>query len=167
MCDSEREEGGISSTNIHSSAPPQWGRQLGSSRALFAVELLTPLCRSFCSEMARFRLRPLMAPRCHLQMSPFSISWMCCTMRLMATGKRERAYKHQTILFVYLLKKSPYEDMLTHVVNSSWNDDIYVLLRLGGERKKNLFRKSSAIRLNDLSGRFLYLQAGKTPQKPV
>lgn len=99
VCDSEREEGGISSTNIHSSAPPQWGRQLGSSRGLFPVELLTPLCRSFCSEMARFRLRPLMAPRCHLQMSPFSISWMCCTMRLMATGKRERAYK-QTILFV-------------------------------------------------------------------
>lgn len=26
--------------------------------------------------------------------------------------------------------------MLTHVVNSSWNDDIYVLLRLGGREKK-------------------------------
>lgn len=39
--------------------------------------------------------------------------------------------------------------MLTHVVDSSWNDDIYVLLRLGGE-KKNLFRKSPAIRLKRL-----------------
>lgn len=26
--------------------------------------------------------------------------------------------------------------MLTHVVDSSWNDDIYVLLRLGGREKK-------------------------------
>lgn len=31
--------------------------------------------------------------------------------------------------------------MLTHVVDSSWNDDIYVLLRLGGERKKKSLQK--------------------------
>lgn len=35
--------------------------------------------------------------------------------------------------------------MLTHVVDSSWNDDIYVLLRLGegGEKKKSLEKKFS------------------------
>uniref|UniRef100_A0A671W5A7 Uncharacterized protein n=1 Tax=Sparus aurata TaxID=8175 RepID=A0A671W5A7_SPAAU len=34
------------------------------------------------------RKLPTHPPRCHLQMSPFSMSWMCCTMRLMATGER-------------------------------------------------------------------------------
>lgn len=67
---------------------PQWGRQLGSSSTLFPGGLAAPFCRSLCSAMARFKVRPLMEPRCHLQMSPFSMSWMCCTMRLMATGER-------------------------------------------------------------------------------
>uniref|UniRef100_A0A672ICD4 Uncharacterized protein n=1 Tax=Salarias fasciatus TaxID=181472 RepID=A0A672ICD4_SALFA len=37
--------------------------------------------------MARFRLRPwpFMEPRCHLHRSPFRMSWICCTMRLIAT----------------------------------------------------------------------------------
>lgn len=33
--------------------------------------------------------------------------------------------------------------MLTHVVDSSWNDDICVLLRLGGRKKKSLQKKFS------------------------
>lgn len=69
----------------------QWGRQLGSSRTLFPGGLVpAPFCSSPCSEMARLKPRPwlLMVPRCHLQMSPFSMSWMCCTMRLIATGER-------------------------------------------------------------------------------
>lgn len=63
----------------------QWGRLLGSRRTLFPGGIVTPFCRSPCSEMARLKPRPLMDPRCHLQMSPFRMSWMCCTMRLMAT----------------------------------------------------------------------------------
>ena len=31
-------------------------------------------------------LRPLAPARCHLQMSPLRMSWLCCTMRLMATA---------------------------------------------------------------------------------
>lgn len=81
-----------------------------------------------------------MAPRCHLQMSPFSISWMCCTMRLMATKNREA---HKQNYFICFKKKSPYEHLLTHVVDPSWNDDIYVLLRLRGGIKKSPQKKSS------------------------
>lgn len=63
----------------------QWGRVLGSSRTLFVED--APFCRSVCSEMVRLKLRPwpLIDPRCHLQISPLRISWICCTMRLMAT----------------------------------------------------------------------------------
>lgn len=60
-------------------------------------------------------------------------------MRLMATGKGEKDLKRPLLEVVYFfcvcLKKALYEEMLTHVVDSSWNDDIYVLLRLGGEKK--------------------------------
>lgn len=40
------------------------------------------------------QLRPLAPPRCHLQMSPFRMSWMCCTIRLMATAQGQtRVYQ--------------------------------------------------------------------------
>ena len=75
----------------NASSQSQWGRLLGSSRTLFPGGLVAPFCRSPCSEIARLKPRPwpwpFMDPRCHLQMSPFRMSWMCCTMRLMATGK--------------------------------------------------------------------------------
>lgn len=81
----------ISIQNVHlktaARSPSQWGRQLGSNMTRFPGGLPVPLCRSLCSVKARFKVRPLREPRCHLQMSPFSMSWMCCTMRLMATGE--------------------------------------------------------------------------------
>lgn len=59
----------------------------------------------------------------------------------MATGEKERTWFKTftlgTILFIDGEKKSPKADVLTHVVDSSWNDDIYVLLRLVWG-KKNL-----------------------------
>lgn len=110
----------------------QWGRQLGSNRTLFPAGLAAPFCRSPCSEIARLKPRawPLMEPRCHLQISPFSMSWMCCTMRLIAT--EERNVKEN-----FTLRKIPGGSIfilnlnrLTHVVHSPWNDDVNIFLCL-------------------------------------
>lgn len=61
-------------------------------RTLFPGTLADPFCRSPCSDRTRLRARawPFTDPRCHLQISPFKISWMCCTMRLMATGGNQK-----------------------------------------------------------------------------
>ena len=158
---------------------PQWGRQLGSSSTLFPGGLAAPFCRSLCSAMARFKVRPLMDPRCHLQMSPFSMSWMCCTMRLMATGERRMICKE------FMLNKLAEKHLLshrtlTHVVNSPWNDDIYILLCL--REKTNVFRYKrwvgkkahnravlvcliNQLVVNYFNCRSSYLQANKTLQK--
>lgn len=84
--------------------------------------------------MARFKVRPFKDPRCHLQMSPFSMSWMCWTMRLMATGERWMTCK--AFMLEKLAEKPSWQNnktkkqTLTHVVNSPWNDDICILLCL-------------------------------------
>lgn len=83
--------------------------------------------------MARFKVRPLREPRCHLQISPFSMSWMCCTMRLMATVETEITCEKSFHVGERPLRSAMFTEILTHVVNSSWNDYICILLSLMGE----------------------------------
>lgn len=63
---------------------PQWGLLL-DSRCERLPEASTPGCSPGSGNVLLW-LRPLAPARCHLQMSPLRMSWMCCTMRLMATA---------------------------------------------------------------------------------
>lgn len=72
---------------------PQWGLLL-DSRCERLPEASTAGCSPGSGNVLLW-LRPLAPVRCHLQMSPLRMSWMCCTMRLMATaGTRAGSAAH-------------------------------------------------------------------------
>lgn len=145
---------------------------LGSSRGRFAGRFPPPLDFSSCSATPLFRLRPwecpLTEPLCHLQMSPFRMSWICWTIRFIATkdlkDKREATVLKSKANFIHA---QLYCLIFTHVINSTRYYDICIFLGLSWREISDVMNALNNLTQLSNGCVCVFSPEGRTLQRPV